>query len=157
MAPNVSRSSAGFTKAIDRRHWALLALAHSPDGALTPVQIQKTMFLLGESYRPLVASDFYNFRPYNYGPFDADVYRDLDQLVADGLAIKQHRSGATREYMITESGTRKAQELKRRVPAAVTEYLSATASWARRLTFSQLVRAVYARFPTYRANSVFQG
>ena len=47
----VSKRGIEVKRGVNRDDWALLALSKSPDAALTPVQIQKTLFLLGENYR----------------------------------------------------------------------------------------------------------
>jgi hypothetical protein len=59
----------------DRTAWPLVALAHRKGQALTPVQIQKALFVLGRELPTVVRPRFYSFKPYNYGPFGA-VYHD---------------------------------------------------------------------------------
>jgi hypothetical protein len=48
---------------------------------------------MGAEARPLVGQ-FYQFVPYNYGPFDAKVYHDLDKLVLEGLVTTVPSGGA---------------------------------------------------------------
>ena len=62
---------------LTRQDWLLLALSKSPCGAMSPVQIQKAMFLFGREAGDAVGTDFYSFQPYDYGPFDAAIYADL--------------------------------------------------------------------------------
>jgi hypothetical protein len=62
---------------------------------MTPVQIQKAMFLIGMEAKQFVEPGFYKFVPYNYGPFDANVYHDLDELVAKGLVAVDSFPGRT--------------------------------------------------------------
>ena len=40
--------------------------------------------------------------------------------------------------------------------SAVT-YIRAVVQWSQSLSFSNLLRAIYAHYPAYRVNSVFQG
>lgn len=68
-----------------KQDWLLLALAHRAGRPLTPAQIQKAMFLMGAEARTLVEPRSYDFTPYNYGPFDASVYHDLDAMVEKGF------------------------------------------------------------------------
>jgi hypothetical protein len=63
-----------------RDEFLLLALASASDGRLTPVQIQKAMFLLKQEAGQFVGPDFYEFVPYNYGPFNSSIYDDLNAL-----------------------------------------------------------------------------
>src|SRR5437773_8648050 len=66
---------------MSRRDWLLVALTEAGDRGLSPVQIQKTMFLFKNGTdRVLDEDQFYDFRPYNYGPFDSQIYRDLEDL-----------------------------------------------------------------------------
>src|SRR5439155_6656754 len=53
-----------------RSAWVLLALLAAEGHSLTPVQLQKCLFLLGSRRPKDVGRDFYHFRPYDYGPFD---------------------------------------------------------------------------------------
>jgi len=140
-----------------RANWPLLALAKSPDRCLTPVQVQKTLFLLGKREGTAVGSHYYKFVPYSYGPFSTDVYRDLDALVFHGFVeAVPAESQRWAEYRITKSGLAAAKKAESATPKKAKEYLERVAPWARSLTFSQLVRAVYEAYPEYRANSVFK-
>jgi hypothetical protein len=54
-----------------RQDWLLMALAYRNGEPMTPAQIQKAMFLMSAEAPALVGRFFYNFVPYNYGPFYA--------------------------------------------------------------------------------------
>jgi uncharacterized protein YwgA len=143
---------------VNRKYWALLALSKSPQKRLSPVQVQKVLFLVGQYFTDAVGSDYYDFKPYNYGPFDATVYRDLDSLRWEGFVVSVPADGGSwSEYEITAAGSAKAAELVKRADSDALGYIKRVASWARQITFSELVRAVYKHFPAYRENSVFQG
>jgi len=141
-----------------RADWTLLALAAAEGQSLSPVQLQKSLFLLSRECTADVGDDFYNFEPYNYGPFDSAVYSDAAALEADGLARRvfyQGRSWA--EYAATEEGLAAAESVRRRAPQRAATYLTAVVAWAQRLSFDQLVRAIYAKYPDTRARSIFRG
>ena len=72
---------------IDRKYWPLIAAFASTTGTLAPVQLQKALFLIGQNLdvTKLTAPKFYDFRPYDYGPFSAAVYCNADQLKSEGL------------------------------------------------------------------------
>lgn len=59
---------------------ALIAEGHEQAFNKTPVQVQKTMFLMRQEAPALVGSGFYEFEAYNYGPFNAQIYNDLESL-----------------------------------------------------------------------------
>lgn len=138
-----------------RQEWLLLAISESTEG-LTPVQIQKTLFLLGKERGSLVGSGFYKFKPFNYGPFDVQVYRDADELAAQGLVvILNGGTEAVRRYQVTPAGHRAAAELAQGASPDAVEYLKRVVSWVERQSFRGLVEAIYRRYPEQRANSVF--
>ena len=150
-APPVQR---GNFVTIEKRDWTLLAIAAAQGEPLDPVQLQKSLFLLGEKRRGKVGAGFYKFRPYHYGPFCADIYSDADSLADAGLV--EVSSGAVRGYSATAEGLEGAEGVADTAPEAG-EYLTNVVRWARSLSFQELVRAVYAEFPEQRANSVFSG
>ena len=135
-----------------KRDWTLLAIAAADGEALTPVQLQKVLFLLGE-FKLKGRSNFYHFIPYNYGPFDPQIYRDAEALEADKLVAVQ-TGGRWKQYAATPRGLAVANRLN--ADADAMDYLRRVVRWACSLTFQELVSAIYARFPEYRVNSVFQ-
>jgi uncharacterized protein YwgA len=141
-----------------RRYWALLALSSSPDGSLAPVQAQKAMFLLAQNACPKPSDgNFYHFEPYHYGPFDRDVYADLDSLIDDGLVrrVKSKRYSVT-EFQITELGKSEVARVAR-MQSTIGTYLKSVVRWMRPLSFTQLVSAIYKQYPAFREKSIFRG
>lgn len=122
---------------------------------VTPVQLQKVAFLLGEECREAMPKDYYSFRKYDYGPFSAAIYADAELLERDGLiAISINSRGGWREYSATVKGIDAVLE---NLPEGVASFIEETMQWASQLSFQQLVREIYKRFPQYRENSVFNG
>jgi uncharacterized protein len=141
---------------ISRRDWALLALAASPDKALSPVQIQKTLFLF-KKQSPVKPQAFYNFKPYNYGPFDVNVYGDLQTLEFEGLVDRAQSSrGRFTEYKLTIKGLDQAKQLRKHASGDALSCLHKVADKTRAMSFSELVRAIYREYPEYKKNSVFR-
>lgn len=142
---------------VTRSDWTLLAIAAAEGRPLTPVQLQKVLFILGKKKAGRVGAGFYTFRPYNYGPFSPDIYHDADILDSMGLVDVDHGSPARSwsTYKATDKGIAKAQQLRANAPADAVKYLDALVSWARNLNFQQLVSAVYERYPEQRVNSIF--
>jgi DNA-binding PadR family transcriptional regulator len=141
-----------------RQEWLLLALAHRNGEPMTPVQIQKAMFLMGMEAKQLVGPGFYKFVPYNYGPFDANVYHDLDMLAAKGLVTCDSFPGRTwKMYAVTPGGLAEAARAKKTASKIAVGYLEKVVVWVCSLSFPALVRAIYAKYPKFKANSVFTG
>jgi hypothetical protein len=87
----------------NRQDWLLVALTEAQNGHLSPVQVQKTLFLFSKGARSSLPPDqFYTFVPYHYGPFSADIYHDLETLERRGLVdILRSGSGKRLSYAIT--------------------------------------------------------
>ena len=141
---------------MERRDWVLLALSAAANDRLQPVQLQKSLFLLGERV-PKLGTDFYKFYPYHYGPFAREIYDDADALAAEGLVSIRRRPGSTwREYCATRDGLERAEQIASEVNPRAWAYLQRAVRWTEELTFEEVVRSIYAHFPKYRSNSVFQ-
>jgi hypothetical protein len=150
-----SRREAGTS--IERFEWILLALNAAARKKLSPVQLQKILFLLGDRRPNSVGSHFYRFRPYHYGPFDAEVYHDADTLAAKKLLLLDEAKGRSwRAYSLTDAGIKKAKEAEKRAPKKTVVYLRSLVNWAEPLPFESLVRAIYDAYPKMRVNSIFR-
>ncbi len=141
---------------MDRKNWTLLAISFAGETGLSPVQLQKCLFLLGQEQKDYVGEGFYEFSPYNYGPFSKLVYQEAEELASEGLILIERPVGSFATYRITLDGAERARQLTNEEPSSAAVYLKTVVEWARPLSFSELVRAVYSKYPDYRANSVFQ-
>jgi uncharacterized protein YwgA len=138
-----------------RGDWALLAIASAGGRSLTPVQLQKVLFILGEEFADRVGAGYYQFRPYNYGPFSSDVYSDAAALDELGLVERAIAGRSWRTFSATPEGLERAAKLREAAPSDAVRYLDAVVKWARSLGFQQLVSAIYEKYPEQRANSIF--
>ena len=140
---------------MDRRDWLLAAIATAGDRGLTPIQIQKAMFLLKKEAPDYVGERFYDFVPYNYGPFSSVIYGDVDGLVFAG-AVLESPSGRYSVYRATESGQERAAASLERIDKRARQYLETMVSWVSNVDFRQLLRSIYAKYPEYAEKSVFR-
>lgn len=139
-----------------RTEWLILALNAAEGGALTPVQLQKSLFLVGKLLGAEKDAGFYEFTPYDYGPFDRSVYDDAEELEASGLAKIDCRPGRRwREYSITLLGMEQAEKIE--IDPDVRAKIKKIVMWTRERTFAELVTAIYQNFPEMKVNSVFTG
>lgn len=151
------RNPRGTGERLQNKDWTLLAISAAQGESLTPVQLQKSLFLMGQNAPWAVGRSYYHFSPYNYGPFSQRVYTDAEVLARDGLVRIERRPGQSWvEYSATPVGLRKAAEIERQVPSSAAEYLRSVVAWAHGLTFGELVSAIYSAFPEQRVNSVFR-
>jgi uncharacterized phage-associated protein len=142
---------------MDRNDILLAALAAGGPGAtFSPVQVQKLLFLVDREAHHLVGGPHFNFRPYDYGPFDRAVYDCLDGLSSQGLA-EIRSAGKYRTYNLSAGGFSRGQKSLDGMPANARTFLTEIASWVRTLTFEQLVASIYKAYPDMKVNSVFRG
>jgi uncharacterized protein YwgA len=142
---------------LKNRDVTLLVIAAAGDTGLTPVQVMKSVFIVGQCGLSDLPSDFYRFFAYNYGPFHPDVYRDVEELVDEGLVYEIREAGRNwSKYIIAPPSLRYAKDLKRQIAHEFFDYINEVVSWVKSLTFNQLLQAIYAKYPEMRENSVFQ-
>ena len=147
---------------MDRSDWTLLVLKSGGESGLSPVQLQKSLFLLKENLGNCLAGfdleNYYQFVPYNYGPFDVTVYDDAQALANDGLAeILEVPGRRYRQYRISSEGMKLALQREKELRREVVEYIGNLVGWVKNQTFQSLLRTIYRLYPSYRENSVFQG
>jgi uncharacterized protein YwgA len=142
------------------KDWTLMVIAAARGRAVEPVQLQKALFLLSRQLTPsqLRVRRFYDFAPYDYGPFSREVYDDAEQLEREGLIhVERPPQARFNLYAATEAGLERAAQLNAQLSAPVRVHLRSVVDWATSLTFTELVSAIYTAYPDMKENSVFQG
>lgn len=140
-----------------RRNLTLATLSTSCGAPWTPVQVQKVFFLLDERAAGDLGGKHWNYTPYDYGPFDATVYADLEALEREGLVAIETPPLGVKTFRLTEAGQATGAELFAQIPDNVRGFVQKLGDWIRSLTFAQLVSAIYRDFPAMKVNSVFRG
>ena len=89
-----------------RQKMMLAALAAESNASFAPVQVQKMFFLLDENIAGDMGGKLFSFEPYDYGPFDKAVYRELDSLSERGYVSVSRwgPSAGDRRYLLTAAG-----------------------------------------------------
>jgi hypothetical protein len=139
---------------MDRSRIVLAALAPADGAKLSPVQVQKLLFLIDKRVPRLVAGPHFNFQPYNYGPFDKRVYAELERLARRGLVDVTH--GRWPSYSLTPAGQAEGEATLAVLPPAAADFIRRATEFVRSLSFTDLVASIYRAYPEMRANSVFQ-
>ena len=142
---------------ISNKYWLLLTVGMAKGRGLSPVQINKSLFLMKMEAEEFVGSAFYQFEPYNYGPFCSDIYSDLNDLIENGFMISSPGGMRFNIYSLTPLGLEKCDELKNNIDERATSFLQETVSWVLRKSFPSLLRAIYSKYPEYKSNSIFAG
>jgi len=115
---------------VNKKDWTLLAISLSREQGLSPVQIQKALFLLGKELPQAINGPFYEFVPHNYGPFSKEIYEDAEGLAEQGMVAVARRPGrGFLEYYPTSFGDHQLGELKRRADPVAVAYLEKAVNW----------------------------
>lgn len=139
------------------KDWTLLAIAAADGEPLTPIQLQKSLFLFGQKMPNEVGDNFFSFVPYDYGPYCAEIYREAERLAQEkSILILPSPGGRYQEYRLTPLGHEAAIALKTPETQRAIEYLESVVKWARSQTFTGLLSAVYEAFPAFAVRSVFR-
>lgn len=149
-----------------------LALIYQAGGKIEGrTRIQKLTFLSSQRLEE-EGIDLYDFIPYDYGPFDKQVYDALDFLRAEGFVeqkeIRTYGGDTRYDYMLTEKGYESVQE---NVPEEETESIGDISPLQRDvrtifdiagdvvdeyndMPISNLLDRVYDEYPEYTSESV---
>ena len=140
-----------------KKDWILIALDCSKSKTLSPVQLQKSLFLLNYMHPGVISNNFYDFVPYHYGPFCLQIYEDADFLKSKNLInINSNIIGRWKIYSITDDGLKYVDILKKKIKPEVYDYALEIVKWIKSKSFSQLISAIYKQFPKFKVNSVFK-
>jgi len=140
---------------MNREEVVMMALASANGASHSPVQVQKLLFLIDREISQLVNGPYFNFRPYNYGPFDKAVYKTLEILASKGY-VDVVVENNWRNYKLTAIGQERGNRLLNTIPAKARDYIYRISEFVRRLSFTELVSAIYKAYPEMRENSVFK-
>jgi uncharacterized protein YwgA len=119
-----------------------------------PVQVQKLFFLIDQEAYKSIGGPHFDFKPYNYGPFDKDVYETIEDLAREGMASIGN-TGRYRVYAINRPGLDAGRRVLERMDNQTQQYIKNVAKWVSELTFDQIVSSIYARYPKMKENSIF--
>lgn len=137
------------------QNWTLLVVSSAGDAGLTPVQLQKSLFLIGQA---LSLKKYYNFTPYSYGPFDGEIYKDAENLETKGyLVISYNNNRSFPTYIITQMGSEFATSLKSQIDKKKSAFVGKLVGYVKSLSFRQLLKIIYNNYPQYAVNSIFRG
>ena len=141
---------------MNRSDLVLAAMASGGFNQLSPVQAQKMFFLFDQNLKEETEGPHFNFVPYDYGPFDAAVYTEIEDLSDNGMTAVTG-AGQSRRYALTENGYEKGKAILEDLPKDAQVYIAEVSQFVRSLSFSALVAAIYKAYPDMRENSVFRG
>ncbi|MBP7722287.1 MAG: hypothetical protein KA155_07095 [Alphaproteobacteria bacterium] len=123
--------------------------------SLTPAKIQKLFFILDREIPGNIQGPRFNFTAYDYGPFDATVYQEIEGLEIAGLALIE-RGNPHKIYKLSDAGFERGEELSQGFTPEIREYIQSIGTLVQSLSFQGLVSTIYQNYPEMRARSVFR-
>lgn len=133
----------------------LAGLAAAGGKSLTPVQIQKLFFIIDREISSYIGGPRFNFKPYDYGPFDREVYDTLEVLALEG-SIEIDSSKRYSSYCLTASGFLHGRHALEKFPLPIKKFIADTTAWVLSLSFEELVASIYKKYPDMKENSIFR-
>lgn len=138
----------------ERNEFVLAALALGDATSYQPVHVQKLFFLLDKRVSKELDGAYFDFKAYDYGPFDSQVYLTLEELEDDEQVIIA-RSAGVRTYTLTAAGRARGNRVAEALTETVREEITKLAKWVVSQGFASLVSAIYRDYPKMKVNSVF--
>lgn len=125
----------------------LYVLSIASDNTLSPVQIQKLLFLIDKECN--IGKHFFKFVAYDYGPFDKTIYNELDELVkSDDVDVLI--SHGVRQYKLINH---KITQLE--FTDDVSEKIKQLCEFVKSCSFKELLVDIYKKYPEMAKNTAF--
>ena len=111
-----SRSPANGGREDARSGWLLLVLSMSGKGGLSPVQLQRSLFLVAQKREEQVGAGFYEFEEANgSAPTSPSLYEDIDAPVAAAHIEKEWMPDLSASMLrLSDTGWAWSENLRRR-------------------------------------------
>ncbi len=135
---------------MNRKELILHVFSLVDDKLLSPVQVQKLLFLVDDKVsKELNNAKYFNFTPYDFGPFDKEIYVELNSLISDGKIVIVN-SGKTREYQLVETSRHPniSEEINIKLKKLIT--------FVKNCSFKELLTAIYRAYPETATNAVYK-
>jgi hypothetical protein len=123
---------------LGREDWTLLTIA-TAKRSLLPIQLQRSLYLLGQRFPKLTAGTFYTFGATSSGQSSAEVSRDANLLAMTGLVAIDVIDPGGRAFRVTPQGLERARELETRADPDAMQFLRSTVAWVRTRSVDQLL------------------
>ncbi len=124
---------------LSREDWTLLTIA-TAKRSLLPIQLRKSLYLVGQRFPKLTAGSFYSFSATSSGPVSAEVSRDVNLLAMIGLVAIDVTAPGERAYRVTPMGLERAQKLEKQADPDAFQFLRRTVAWVRTRSVEQLLQ-----------------
>lgn len=96
--------------------------------------------------------DYFNFIPYDYGPYSFVLKKIIDDLVVEGYIVIK-KTDDRQDFILTHSGVEKAEILSKNLDQKTKQTLENLRREATQLGYRGVLRYVYSRYPEYTTAS----
>lgn len=162
---------------LEQRSDFLILMLHVFGRVWGTTRVFKNLFLMGkEAGLDAFARDYYPYLAYNFGPFEQDIYRDLEALEIKKIIRKRQPGARRREastelvegvrpekvdgvFELTEKGGKIAAMLERSadgIDPEIMEKIKGLKEEYGELSLRELLNRVYTKYPEYAEKSVIR-
>src|SRR5262245_36147850 len=127
------------------RQKALLELIKAAERPVTKFELTKWSFLLRHEFESAGGNAFYDFLPYQYGPFSFSLYQELDKLEATSYVCQTTETVRIERAELCEEVTL----VDRSIRSDICEIIERFGKRSR----NELTNYVYNNYPQYTCNS----
>jgi uncharacterized protein YwgA len=99
---------------------------------------------------------FYAFKPYKYGPHSDEAWRNLADLIEEGL-VQSTAGFGSEVYSLTPEGLQRAVVAFNSLEQSLKQKLVDTKIQFNTMPLHQLLGYVYDRYPTFASRSEYEG
>ena len=112
----------------------------SGTSGLSPLQLQRSLFLVGQKREEHVGPGFYEFDADGSGPSSPALYVDLDALVTAEYVVKQWEpESACSALRLSDAGRARAEEFRRKVKKDALSGLEDAVAWVKEQSYLDLI------------------
>lgn len=138
---------------IGRSRIVLAAIAGGGRGArFNAVQLENLLLLIDREIAGDIGGPHFNFEPFPYGPYDAEVLATIDGLVSEGKAIIDGESPYW-ACQATSDGYANGRADLDEMTWPASRFVEAAAIWVLSQPFRPQLAAIYRRYPDMASNS----
>jgi DNA-binding PadR family transcriptional regulator len=107
---------------------------------LSPVQLQRSLFLVCQKREEQVGPHVYEFEPTGSGPASAAIFADMDALVTAEYIVKEWvPESSCSTFRLSEAGRARAADFRRKMKKEALEGLEDAVAWVKEQSYLELV------------------
>jgi len=136
-----------------RSRIVLAAMAGGGEGArFNAVQLENLLLLIDREIAGDIGGPHFNFEPFPFGPYDAEVLATIDGLASEGKAVID---GGNPYWMCraTSDGFADGRSELDEMTRSASRFVEAAAAWVLSQPFGPQLAAIYRRYPDMASNS----